>query len=46
MEFTYKGLMAELTKHIVTDEEVDRQIQRLQQQNPRIAVVKDRKSVV
>ena len=42
MEFTYKGLMAELTKHIVTDEEVDRQIQRLQQQNPRIAVVKDR----
>ena len=42
MEFTYKGLKAELTKHIVTDEEVDRQIQRLQQQNPRIAVVKDR----
>lgn len=42
MEFTYKGLKAELTKHIVTDEEVDRQIQRLQQQNPRIAVIKDR----
>ena len=42
MEFTYKGLKAELSKHIVTDEEVDRQIQRLQQQNPRIAVVKDR----
>ena len=42
MEFTYKGLKAELTKHIITDEEVDRQIQRLQQQNPRIAVVKDR----
>ena len=42
MEFTYKGLKAEQTKHIVTDEEVDRQIQRLQQQNPRIAVVKDR----
>ena len=42
MEFTYKGLMAELTRHTVTDEEVDRQIQRLQQQNPRIAVVKDR----
>jgi len=42
MEFTYKGLMAEMTRHIVTDEEVDRQIQRLQQQNPRIAVIKDR----
>ena len=42
MEFTYRGLKAELTRHIITDEEVDRQIQRLQQQNPRIAVVKDR----
>lgn len=42
MEFTYKGLKAELSKHIVTEEEVDRQIQRLRQQNPRIAVVKDR----
>ena len=42
MEFTYKGLKAELTRHIITDEEVDRQIHRLQQQNPRIAVVKDR----
>ena len=42
MEFTYRGLCAELSRHIVTDEEVDRQIQRLQQQNPRIAVVKDR----
>ena len=42
MEFTYKGLAAELTKHIITDEEVDRQIQRRQQQNPRIAVIKDR----
>ena len=42
MEFTYKGLAAEMTRHIITDEEVDRQIQRLQQQNPRIAVIKDR----
>ena len=42
MEFTYKGLKAEMTRHIITDAEVDRQIQRLQQQNPRIAVVKDR----
>ena len=42
MSFTYKGLQAELTRHIVTDEEVDRQIQRLLQQSPRIAVVTDR----
>ncbi len=44
MSFTYKGLKAQLTKHTVTDAELDRQIQRLQQQNPRIAVVKDRPS--
>ena len=42
MEFTYRGLKAEMTRHIITDEEVDRQIQRLQQQNPRIEVIKDR----
>ena len=42
MEFTYKGLKADITRHIITEEEVDRQIERLQQQNPRIAVVKDR----
>ncbi len=42
MAFTYKGLKAELTRHIVTDEEVDHQIQRLQQQNPRIAEITDR----
>ena len=42
MSFTYKGLSAQLSRHTVTDEEVDRQIQRLQQQNPRIAVIKDR----
>ena len=42
MSFTYKGLKAELTKHIVTDEELDKQIERVRQQNPRIAVVKDR----
>ena len=42
MGFTYKGLKAQLTRHIITDAEVDRQIQRLQQQNPRIAVIKDR----
>ena len=42
MEFTYKGLQAKLQKHIVTDEEVQRHMLRLQQQNPRIAVVEDR----
>ena len=42
MSFTYKGLEAQLNRHIVTDAEVDGQLQRLQQQNPRIAVIKDR----
>ena len=42
MEFTYKGLKADITRHIITEQEVDRQIERLQQQNPRIAVIKDR----
>ena len=42
MSFAYKGLKARLDRHIVTGEEIDRQIQRLQQQNPRIAVIKDR----
>ena len=42
MAFTYKGLKAQLDRHIITDEEIDRQIHRLQQQNPRIAVIKDR----
>lgn len=42
MEFTYRGLKAELTRHIITDAEIDRQIERLQQQSPRIIPVKDR----
>ena len=42
MNFTYKGLSARLTKHLVTDEEVDRQLQKLLQQTPRIARVTDR----
>ena len=42
MEFTYKGLKADLAKHTVTDEEVDRQIERVRLQNPRVAVIKDR----
>ena len=42
MAFTYKGLKAKLEKHIITDEEVDRNLQRLLQQNPRIAEITDR----
>ena len=42
MAFTYKGLRAKLERHIVTSEEVDRNLQRLLQQNPRIAEVTDR----
>ena len=42
MEFTYKGLKANLTKHTITDGELDKQIERLQMQNPRVAVIKDR----
>ena len=42
MAFTYRGLKANYQRHIVTDAEVDRHIERLQQQYPRIAVIKDR----
>jgi len=44
MSFVYRGLKAELTRHIVTDAEIDRNMERLQQQNPRIAVITDRPS--
>ncbi len=42
MSFTYRGLKARLERHIVTGEEIDRQIQRLQQQNPRVALIDNR----
>ena len=42
MSFTYRGLKATLERHIITDAEIDRNIERLQQQNPRIAIIKDR----
>ncbi len=42
MSFVYRGLKAENVRHIVTAEEVTKQLQRLQQQNPRIAVITDR----
>ena len=42
MSFVYRGLKATMTRHIVTDAEIDRQLERLQQQYPRIAVINDR----
>ena len=42
MAFTYRGLKADLQKHIVTGEEIERQLQRLQQQSPRIKSITDR----
>ena len=42
MAFVYRGLKAEYSRHMVTPEEIHRQLERLQQQNPRIAVVMDR----
>ena len=42
MSFTYKGLSATLDRHIVTTEEIDRYMQRMVEQNPRIAEVTDR----
>lgn len=42
MAFTYRGLEAQLSHHTITEEEVNRQLHRLQQQNPRITPVTDR----
>ncbi len=42
MSFTYRGLTARFDRHIITDEEVDRQLQRLLQQSPKITPVTDR----
>jgi len=42
MAFTYRGLEAQLSHHTVTEEEVNRQLTRLLQQNPRITPVTDR----
>jgi len=42
MAFTYKGLTEKRERHIVTEEEVNRNLQRLAQENPRIAEVTDR----
>ena len=42
MAFTYRGLKAAYDRHIVTPEEIHRQLERLQQQTPRIAVIDNR----
>ena len=42
MAFTYRGLQADYSRHIITEEEVNRQLHRLLQQNPRITPVTDR----
>ena len=42
MSFTYRGLTAKNDRYLVTDQDVDHQIERLQQQNPRIAIITDR----
>ena len=42
MSFTYRGLKADYARHMVTAEEIDQQMYRLQQQNPKITVVTDR----
>ena len=42
MSFTYRGLKAVSERHIVTDQEIDKQLEYLRQQNPRIALIDDR----
>ena len=42
MSFTYKGLTDRYSRHMVTQEEVNHQIQRLRDSNPRIQEVDDR----
>ena len=42
MAFTYRGLRSDYSRHIITEEEVNRQMHRLLQQNPRITPVTDR----
>jgi len=42
MSFQYRGLKGKLEKYTVTDEDVQRNLQKLQEQNPRIAVITNR----
>ena len=36
MSFTYKGLEATYTRHRITDEELERQLERLRRQTPQV----------
>ncbi len=42
MSFTYRGLKAVNERYIVTEADLDRQLEQMRQQNPRIAVITDR----
>ena len=42
MSFTYRGLKADLVRHIVTGEEIENQLQTILRANPRTNVVTDR----
>lgn len=42
MSFIYRGLKAQYSRHILTEEEIDRQLQRLLQSNQRTTVINDR----
>ena len=42
MSFTYRGLKATLERHIITEEEINRQLEKVRLQNPRIAHVDNR----
>ena len=42
MSFTYRGLKATLERHIVTDAEIDQQLDQVRQQNPRTVHVEGR----
>ena len=44
MSFVYRGLQAELQRHIVTEEEIQKQLERILQQNPKIETVTDREA--
>ena len=42
MSFTYRGLKTKMERYLITDADVDHHLERLQQQNPRIAIITDR----
>ena len=44
MSFTYRGLKATLERHIVTETEIDQQLEQLRRQNPRTVHVDDRRT--